>query len=149
MARPDVRLGAVLAIDRGSPPIYGLIRADVLRRTGLIGRTYAADQVLLAELALHGRFHEIPSDLFLHREHSHRSVSVHPTYRALAAWIDPARKARFVLPKWELLLDYLTAIRRAPLTGRERRASLIHICRWVRYRWPELLQDLTGAWRRA
>ena len=57
-----LRLGLVNAI-------YGLIRADVLRKSALIGNFISADMALLAELTLYGKFWEIPDVLFYRRLH--------------------------------------------------------------------------------
>jgi glycosyltransferase involved in cell wall biosynthesis len=142
LSRPDDRFRKILWIDLGSPPIFGLIRRSVLQRTNLLGFSYASDQVLLAELALYGRFHEIPEGLLLHREHPYRSVFVHRTRHALMAWLDPTVSRTFIFPSWRLLKDYLIAILRAPLSFRQRLNCLWEMLRWVRYRWKNLLEDL-------
>jgi glycosyltransferase involved in cell wall biosynthesis len=54
--------------------VFGVIRTAVLRSTGLIGPYSTSDRVLLAELALHGRFVERAEPHFLHREHAGRSM---------------------------------------------------------------------------
>jgi glycosyltransferase involved in cell wall biosynthesis len=147
MRRARNRLRAVLAIPLGSPPIYGLIRAKVLRKTGLLGSSYAADQILLAELALHGRFHEIPEELLLHREHGHRSVYDHPSRHALTRWVEPAKATRFIFPSWRLLRDYLRSLRHAPLELGERLACSLEMARWARNHQHELAEDLKIAAR--
>jgi len=48
--------------------IYGLMRADALRKTRLAQPVFAADQVLLAELSLLGPFVHVPETLFYPRE---------------------------------------------------------------------------------
>jgi glycosyltransferase involved in cell wall biosynthesis len=146
---PSQRFRKILWLDLGSPAIFGLMRRDILRRTSLLGFSYASDQVLLAELSLYGRFHEISRNLLLHREHPHRSVFIHSTRHALAAWLDPAKAGRTLFPAWQLFADYLTAIRRAPIGFRDRRVCAWEMLRWVRYRWRDLLGDLTFAIRQS
>src|SRR5229473_8720370 len=53
--------------------LLGVIRAAALRRTRLFAAYYAADRGLLIELALYGRFEEIPELLFFKREHPRNS----------------------------------------------------------------------------
>src|SRR5262249_28074703 len=48
---------------------YGLVRTTVLRRTGLIRPFPGGDIPLVAELALYGKFWEIPEVLFFRRVH--------------------------------------------------------------------------------
>ena len=50
-----------------TPHLYGLIRADVMSKTDLHPFHFNGDHILLAELALLGRFHEIPDELLPHQ----------------------------------------------------------------------------------
>jgi glycosyltransferase involved in cell wall biosynthesis len=143
--RPQDRLGKILWINWGSPPLYGIMRSSVLRNTPLLGSTYAADQILLAELALHGRFHEVPEDLLLHREHTNRSVHTNPSRHALAVFQDPSNAGRIIFPAWRVLRDYLAAIGRAPLSRGERFACGVHMLRWVKYHREEMFEDMVIA----
>lgn len=68
--------------------IFGVMRAEALRRTHLHGSYYEADRVLLAEMALLGRFVQLDEPLFLKRCHS--GVSVLKPYKEQARMIDPA-----------------------------------------------------------
>jgi glycosyltransferase involved in cell wall biosynthesis len=49
--------------------VYGLMRADVLRRTAVMGNYAGSDAVLLGELSLYGRFAEVPEYLLFRRIH--------------------------------------------------------------------------------
>lgn len=147
LRNPVERLRALLWINLGAPPILGVIRTDVLRKTPLIGASYAADQVLLAELALHGRFHEVSEELLFHREHAHRSVYVHRTRHELAAWVEPSNARRVMFPAWQLLGHYLGAVWRAPLSLLQKLLCLPHLARWAFYHWRELLGDIWLAFR--
>lgn len=68
--------------------IFGIMRTDALKRTHLHGSYYEADRVLLAEMALLGRFRQLDEALFLKRCHS--GVSVLKPYKEQARMIDPA-----------------------------------------------------------
>lgn len=50
-------------------PVFGVVRTEVLRRTGLIRPWPSSDVTLLAELAALGQFHEVPAPLFHRRIH--------------------------------------------------------------------------------
>lgn len=144
---PHERFRKILWIDLGSPPIFGLIRREVLAKTPLLGFNFAGDQVLLAELSLRGRFYEIPDPLLLHREHRNRSVLVYPSRHQLTVWLDPGKQGRLIFPSWDLFGEYLKAIARAPIGLRDRCYCAWEMLRWIRYRWTELLDDLRIAAR--
>jgi len=142
---PQHRLGKILWINWGSPPLYGVMRSCILRKTPLLGTTYAADQILLAELSLHGRFYEVPEDLLLHREHAYRSVHTNRSRHALAVFQDPSNAGRIIFPAWRVLRDYLAAIRRAPLSPQQRLECGVHMLRWVKYHREEMTEDIVIA----
>lgn len=96
-------------------PVLGLIRKEVLARTGLIGSYNASDQVLLAHLAMLGPFFEIPDQLMFRREHPGASLRANATAREVAAWFNPARRGRVVLPALRQGWEYLRCIRHADL----------------------------------
>ena len=114
-------------------PSFGLIRADVLRRTPLIGPYAFSDAPLLAELNLYGRSHEIEEILFFTREHEERSVRVYEINRPhrFAEWFDPENAAKIIFPRWRLFTGYLSAINRAPLPWRERACLYGEMVGWL------------------
>ncbi len=48
---------------------FGVMRRDALLRTAAHGNYWGADKVLIAELALQGRFHQVREPLFAQRVH--------------------------------------------------------------------------------
>ncbi|MDH5535236.1 MAG: glycosyltransferase family 2 protein [Betaproteobacteria bacterium] len=131
-------------------PIWGVIRTEVLKKTSLIGGYPASDRPLLAELALHGRFHEIPEVLFLHREHKRRSVRLYDfrdPYRAVV-WYDPGKAGRIIFPTWRLLRGYSTAIRRASLRWIDRFRCRLELIGWMRRQRVPLSCDLLEVGKR-
>src|SRR6185503_12582040 len=99
--RPFQRLGRVLWSSSYAHPLWGVIRADALRQTGLMG-CIEADQVVLAELAMLGELIEIPLVLYRLRRHPGCATETHHTAEALLAWHDPARTGtRIFLPHHE------------------------------------------------
>lgn len=132
---------------RETHPIWGLMRVEVLRRTPLFGSYPGHDLPLLAELALLGRFHEIPEVLFLQREHRGRSVRRYDfrnPHRAVV-WYDPSKAGRLIFPRWRLLAEYAAAIRRAPLRAGERLRCWRELLPWLRGSAAALLGDLIWA----
>jgi len=94
--------------------IYGLIRADVLRRTALIRAFRGADMVFLAELSLYGKFWEIPEFLFYRRLHPTASSSF-KTSDQFQEFFDPLSKGRIPFTQWKHLLGCLGAVFWAPI----------------------------------
>ncbi len=133
------------ALKREEPfPQCGLIRAEVLRRTGLLGKFPESDIVLLAEISLHGPFIEIAEPLFLVREHPQRTVRTHDWQNphTMLAWMDPAHRKSFNLPEWELLGELASAVHRAPLGWPSRWRCYREVYRWLKARKGAFLRDL-------
>ena len=66
---PSVRLRAALRAGHFVNAALGVIRTDALRRTRLVPRYSGGDFRLMAELALLGKFVEIPDRLYVRRVH--------------------------------------------------------------------------------
>ncbi|HEY8468160.1 MAG TPA: glycosyltransferase family 2 protein [Longimicrobiales bacterium] len=139
------RFRYLVCINHSCLPIFGVIRADVLRKTPLMGSYVASDRVLLAELALHGRFHEIPERLFLHREHPQRSTRAIPDLRARAVWFDTRLVRGQRLPTLRVFAEYVSAIRRAPLELDQSARCWIHLLRWWKHNWRTVVSELRGS----
>jgi hypothetical protein len=93
--------------------LQGVMRTEALRRTALIESYLGADMVLVVELALHGRFHELPERLFRRRIHDQAfSTRAHEDQQAL--WEPQARRG-IELYLWRHYLGYLRAIARTRL----------------------------------
>jgi len=121
--------GAIRADD-----FYGVIRSDVLRRVKPHGSFYHADQVFMAELALHGPFVQFPDWLYFRRHHDGRAFNANPTVRSWCANLDPRRENPFRHPAARLVAEYAwgyaAALRRAPLSPGDRRECVRHLLRW-------------------
>ncbi|MGW6277587.1 glycosyltransferase family 2 protein [Kribbella sp. NPDC055071] len=132
--RPPERFRSML-FTVGGDDFYGVIRSDILRRTPLHGSYHHADRTLMAELALNGRFYQVPEVLFFRRDHPDRAERARPTIRSRAANMEPRRAHRWSNPTARLLAEYVGgfvgAIRRAPLSSAERRRCYGHLARWM------------------
>ena len=126
-------------------PVFGVVRAASLRRTRLMGPYIASDRVMLAELGLHGRFAEVGEELFLSREHQGRSTRAHKARSGRTAWFDPNRRVRVVLPVWRQGVEFVRAIRRAPLPPGDRAACYAEMVRWVGRHYKSLGKDVVLA----
>jgi glycosyltransferase involved in cell wall biosynthesis len=113
----------------------GVIRADVLRRTPLVDSYHHADRTIVAELALHGPFYQVPDWLYFRRDHPDRAERACPTMRTRCANLDPRRADRLRHPTARLLAEYVwgyvAAIRRAPLSSADRRRCYRCLGQWL------------------
>lgn len=73
---PAVRLGVTIRSAETCFPIFGLFRADALRRSTLRWAYYGTDRALLAEIALLGKVVLVEEALFYNRDHGKRSVMI-------------------------------------------------------------------------
>jgi hypothetical protein len=80
----------------------------------LIGSFIGADNCLLGELSLHGRFVQIPEELFLRRDHP-KASSRNKSREAQMHFFDPRARRRLILPVWRALAEDLRAIARGPV----------------------------------
>lgn len=151
LTSPDraVRLGDVLR-NKSNHPIFGVIRRSALDRTRLHASYTGSDRTLLVELALQGRFIEIPDELFHLREHPQRSVRRETSRRRQTreAWFDSSRAGKIVFPHWHRVWDYITAVLRTPMPVRDRMRCLLEIGRVVAGKeWKPMSVDLVVAGR--
>jgi glycosyltransferase involved in cell wall biosynthesis len=153
-AGPGDRFADVLARTTSCIEIFGVIRRSALAQTRLFLPFAATDRILLAELALLGRFVEVPDELFLHREHDGRSIHTHASAVARVTWFDPSRADRAALPTWRLGWEFAAAVRRSSLARSEQRVAYRGLGRWLVSRRRLLadnvvdaLQDRADRWR--
>ena len=101
-------------------PVFGLIRADILKHTGLIGSFPSSDKVLLSELAVLGQCHEYPEHLAYRRLHPEISTRVHVTDESMQNWFDTRTRKTLLTPRWRRFIEHFKAINRAKLSLRDR-----------------------------
>jgi glycosyltransferase involved in cell wall biosynthesis len=122
--------------DSGGDDDYGVMRIDVLRRSAMKESYYHADHTIVAEIALHGRFYQVPDWLYFRREHPDQNGRA--SLRRRCVNLDPRRASQLRHPVPRLFAEYVwgyvAAIRRAPLSPDERRECYRHLSRWLRSR---------------
>lgn len=125
-----------------SNAIFGLARTSALAKTQLIGGFVGSDNILLAQLALLGLFHEIDDALFLRREHGATSLNANITQRSLHRWFDPLER-RCVMPttlRWGI--EYAKSVYQVPLTFATRLLCLYYVLVWFYRRKRKLLNEI-------
>ncbi|MER5382463.1 glycosyltransferase [Streptomyces sp. NBC_00647] len=123
-----------LLFEPGGDDFYGVMRADVLRRVKPHDSYHHADRTFVAEITLHGPFHQVPELLYFRRDHPTRAERANPGKRSRCVNLDP-RRAGVLHPTPRLLAEYVwgfaSAIRRAPLSPADRRACYRHLVAWM------------------
>jgi glycosyltransferase involved in cell wall biosynthesis len=119
----------------GGDDFYGVMRAEVLHRTPLNASYHHSDRTLMAEIALAGRFHQVPELLYFRRDHPDRAERAKPTKRARSANMDPIRADRLRHPTVRLLGEYVwgfvRAIGRTPLSRSDRLLCYRYLGEWL------------------
>jgi glycosyltransferase involved in cell wall biosynthesis len=131
LASPHERFRSLIYRRDSCEEIYGLMRSSVARQTRLIGNYTQSDDNFLAELALRGRFYEVPKPLFFYRIHTEKSTEAFRNRLNRMTWFDPGRAGSVTIPFWHQFWEYLRLIWNAPLAWRERLRCYLPMAGWV------------------
>jgi glycosyltransferase involved in cell wall biosynthesis len=127
-----------MLFESGGDDYYGLIRTRDLRQVLPQRSHHHADRTLVTELALRGRFYQIPEWLYYRRDHPEQAERANPTMRTRCANMDPRRASRLRNPAARLYGEYLwgfvAAIRNAGLSPRDRRECYRYLGEWAKSR---------------
>jgi glycosyltransferase involved in cell wall biosynthesis len=141
-ALPHQRFRELIRMDHNCETMFGVMRAGVLKRTSVHGDFPDSDRCMLAEVALYGKFNELPDRLFFHRRHAQQMTQQFPSRQERMARLNPDRRPLLVFPHFRQFKEYIQAIRRAPLGWRERLRCYFQMLRWLRNNAPRLVRDL-------
>ncbi len=127
---------------------YGVWRRSELAQSGLMGSFPLSDQVLMAEMMLRGQFRELPGYLFLKRFHPGISTEAYSQYQ-MTAFMDPRKKGKFTLVRFERLLAFLRAVQRSKLPLGEAMSCYVELVLMVFMpaNWLRMGQDIVIAGR--
>lgn len=139
------RFRDIIRMDHICEPDFGLVRASILKKTGLHGHYADSDRVFLAELALYGPFHKIPEYLFFRRAHALQSTAQHPDRQGRTIWYDPTKLGKIVFPHFRQFREYLRVTGRVPLPLTEKIGCYASMMKWVLTNRRRLSGDLTVA----
>lgn len=139
---PRARFHQVLSDARQSNPIYGVFRSEVARRTALLRPYHEAGTNFLAEMALRGKFHEVPEYLFRRRYHDLTVTNMAGESRRTI--YKPSEGERPSLGAWNMVPGFERALIRTPMPLRERSLLQADILTMAGSRWlaPRLKREL-------
>jgi glycosyltransferase involved in cell wall biosynthesis len=113
------------------PPIWGLMRSELIRRTRLHEPYMGSDRNFMAEMVLLGRVAYVPEDLFFLREHAGSYTASVKQYYQRLTWYAPNER----IPSWmqvpRTALGFAASIRRAPASWAEKVACARHVADWL------------------
>jgi len=116
--RPSDRFRALLEKLRRCNVIYGLTRTSVLRACRPLGAYSGSDVIVLGDLALRGRFHEVPEILFSRRFHEDAASAMSAAARS--RHFRPDVEPGPALYRWRLMCEHLRSLSGAPIPLSER-----------------------------
>lgn len=142
---PVVRFKDLLLNDHMCYQIFGVMRLSALRTLPPQGSYVNSDGVLLAQMGLIGRFHEIQEFLFISTRHSRQSSQVKPVrlkaprFRLTnrhgtlpgPEWWDPNKTTSITFPEWRMLREYFLSIFRATLSPQQRMRCCLLLLPWL------------------
>lgn len=149
-ALPTERIRAAITCKFPDIPLFGLMRTEMLRKTGKHGNFKGGDRLLVAEMAMIGKFIELDDVLFFNRDHPSRYVRMSGSDRnSKSAWWDTTRQTTVAFPRWRGFVGYLRAVRRLGPRGfkpkvRVYAAVMKSITDNRFYLAKQLLRDLAG-----
>lgn len=133
--------------------VFGLVRLSALKKTQLIRGYNHGDGVLLSQLALMGKFADIPEELFFSRRHEEQSMYIfgvtnpeaEPDADAYARWFDPSNSKGIPHSYSKSLVDYFSMIRTTKMFPQQRRTCYIFVVKWLLFHW----KIIAGEWKRS
>ena len=121
--------------------LYGLMRRDALACTGLMGNYVASDINLIAELALYGKYREIPDYLFSRRMHPDCSSWDRDDEDRQKNFWDPS-KQKLLMQSWRSMYEYFKAVYIAPIPLTDKSTLFYYLCKKAYWRKNQMLQDV-------
>lgn len=136
---PSRRFADVLLFSGWAARSYCVFRTVELRKTSLLLPYYGSEKTTMAELALRGRFHDVPETLFFQRVHDGASSRL-KTSAGQQQYI-AGRPTGRQSPRLQLVRDYLRAISASPISVSEKCRCYAWLVRYFlqMHKWPHVL----------
>ncbi|HEU4624259.1 MAG TPA: glycosyltransferase family 2 protein [Steroidobacteraceae bacterium] len=135
---PAARFALMVLSSHSCVDFFGLHRRDSLKHSLLHGSFHGADRALLAQMALRGRFIQIPEPLVEMREHGNRYTRSQVSSTQRRSWHDATLKGRITFPTWRLYTEYLKLVRDEPLRFTDRLRCYGVLSHWWATNWNAL-----------
>jgi glycosyltransferase involved in cell wall biosynthesis len=127
--RPSERFAVCILRSHRNSENFSLIRRSALERVEQMGPYYNSDKVIIAELALLGRFLQIDEPLIASREHKKRATSA-VVRAAWAAHHDSKGGSWNRFGHFMVYRDYIRMVHRHVKDWPERRKTYVSLIKW-------------------
>ncbi|MGH8726799.1 MAG: glycosyltransferase family 2 protein [Burkholderiales bacterium] len=134
--RPYERFRKVLERMKLNNMMNGVLRADILRTVPPLKSHSFADRNMYAELALHGKFFQVPESLFYRRMGKETATHL-KSNEEVVRHFRPDLKSPILFEEWQILRGHLSTVWRTPLSPSEKFRLYIYVLRqanWARGR---------------
>jgi glycosyltransferase involved in cell wall biosynthesis len=156
---PLVRWRDLLLTDHMCFEIFGVFRLEALRQCPPQGSYVNSDGVLLAQVALLGRFWESDKVLFINTRHEHQSAQTVPVrlkaggFRLIRRhgtlpcpeWWDPSKSRAVTFPELRQFYEYSASVKRAPLSIGQKLHAYALMMIWTKRHFRRMMKDLVIA----
>lgn len=140
------RFAHVLCNTRMNNAMHGVFRTRMLRRAHAMGSYWGADIVMMAELALFGKFVQVPEGLFFRRV-SKESFTPMRSQSERAQFFEPDATSPLRWQNWKYLSSVLrNAMISAPF-GPEKVSAVLFASKFTMWRRNRLGRDIVDAMR--
>jgi len=133
-SRASERFASIVVQGHMSTDFFGVIRRAALEGAPSMSDYVNADHVLLAVLALRGRFIQIREPLFQNRSHPERDSEGLAYHKRAAAW-DSSKAGKLHFPLWRQYAAYLHEVRHNDLSFGDAFRCYGHLARWWFVNW--------------
>lgn len=143
---PAARFRKYLTVLRLNNVMNGLIRSEQLGQTSLNKVFHASDKCMIAELALRGKFIEIPEELFFRRMQADTATALkspEQTKEFFAA--EPNSPA--ILSNWKTELALMKGVLKAPIILSQKVSLLFYVTKRMIWARETLLRELVHYFR--
>lgn len=138
----SIRFGYIINRLPSCMAVFGVFRTEVLKSTSLIANHVSSDKILLAQMSLRGKLHEISDTTFFRRLHSNTSCNDFQSEYSRSVWFDTNKKGTVVFPGWRLLYEYLLGVKRSRLNLIEKLKCNLHVLKWIYFNFGYLVKNI-------
>jgi glycosyltransferase involved in cell wall biosynthesis len=156
---PLVRWHDLLLKDHMCFEIFGVFRLEALRQCPPQGSYVNSDGVLLAQVALLGRFWQSDKVLFINTRHESQSAQTVPVrlkaggFRLIRRhgtlpcpeWWDPSKSWAVTFPEFRQFYEYIASVKRAPLSASQKLHAYALMMTWTKKHFRRMMKDLVIA----
>ena len=122
--------------------MYGVTRTNIIKKVMPLKNYDFSDYCLLAELALHGKFFEVPEYMF-YRRFSKATNSSLMSYEEQRKYYDPTLSQFPLFIKWKLHINYIKAVLRSPISMSSKVALELFISKKIFCEREDFISEIT------